>query len=98
MAPIIDAWLIVVVAIAARLNREQSKALEYLLAENRVLKEHLRGRGGRIRFADGQRSLLATKAKALGRATACPDQLSNGIEHHLELLVVPAFELLQLCA
>ena len=64
MAPIIDAWLIVVVAIAARLNREQSKALEYLLAENRVLKEHLRGRGGRIRFADGQRSWAISESRS----------------------------------
>jgi putative transposase len=63
----IDAWFIVVVALAARLNREQDKALEYLLAENRVLKEQLKARGGRIWFTDKQRCLLAAKAKALGR-------------------------------
>ena len=82
MGPIIDAWFVLVVALAARLNREQDRILEYLLAENRVLKEQLRSRGGRIRFTDNQRCLLAAKAKALGRAAlkkldtiVCPDTL-----------------------
>ena len=35
MTPIIDAWLVLVAALAARLNREQSKALEYLFAANK---------------------------------------------------------------
>ena len=68
MGPMLDAWLVIVVALAARLNREQGKALEYLLAENKVLKEQLKARGGRLRFTDKQRRLLAAKAKALGRA------------------------------
>ena len=56
MTPIIDAWFVLIVALAARLNREQSKALEYVFAENRVLKEQLKARGGqRI----GQTSLPA---------------------------------------
>lgn len=68
MKPILDAWSLVIVAIAGVLNREQGRALEYLVAENRVLKEQLRSRGGRLRFTDKQRCLLAVKAKALGRA------------------------------
>ncbi|MFN2202777.1 MAG: integrase core domain-containing protein [Caldilineaceae bacterium] len=68
MGPIIDAWFVLVVALAARLNREQDKALQYLLVENRVLKEQLTNRGGRIRFTDKQRRLLAAGAKELGRA------------------------------
>ena len=68
MGPILDAWFVIVIAVAARLNREQSKALEYLLVENRVLKEQLKARGGRVRFTDRQRRLLAAKAKELGRA------------------------------
>ena len=68
MTPIVDAWFVLIVALAARLNREQSKALEYLFAENRVLKEQLKARGGRIIFTDKQRRLLAAKAKELGRA------------------------------
>ncbi len=63
-----DAWFVLVVALAARLNREQDKALEYLLAENRVLKEQLKNRGGRLLFTDKQRCLLAAKAKELGKA------------------------------
>ena len=68
MGPIMDAWFVLVVALAARLNREQDKALEYLLAENRVLKEQLKNRGGRLLFTDKQRCLLAAKAKELGKA------------------------------
>ncbi|MFC1609702.1 integrase core domain-containing protein [Myxococcota bacterium] len=67
MQPILDAWFVTTVALAAWLNRQQDKALEYVLAENRVLKEHLTGKG-RVRFTDKQRRLLAAKAKGLGRA------------------------------
>ncbi len=34
MGPIIDAWFVLVVAVAGFLNREQNKILEYLLAES----------------------------------------------------------------
>jgi transposase InsO family protein len=67
MAPLIDTWSIVIVAIAGWINREQDKVIEYLQAENGVLKEQAKARG-RLRFTDGQRRLLAAKAKALGRA------------------------------
>ncbi len=39
--------------------------IDFLQAENRLLKERLRGR--RIRFTDAERALLARKAKAVGR-------------------------------
>ena len=39
--------------------------IEFLQAENRLLKDRLRGR--RIRFTDAERALLARKAKAVGR-------------------------------
>jgi putative transposase len=68
MTPIIEAWFVLVVSVAGWLNREQDKAVQYLLAENKVLKEQLKRRGGRIRFTDEQRCLLAVKAKELGRA------------------------------
>ena len=67
MGPIMDAWLLFVVAVAGWMNREQSKALEYLLAENAVLKEHLK-KNGRLRCTEDQRRRLAVKAKELGRA------------------------------
>ena len=46
-------------------HRHQLIVIEFLQAENRLLKERLRGR--RIRFTDAERALLARKAKAVGR-------------------------------
>ena len=70
MTPIIEAWFVLVVSVAGWLNREQDKAVQYLLAENKVLKEQLKSRGGRILFTDKQRSLLAAKAKELSESDA----------------------------
>ncbi len=82
MGPHIDAWFVTVVAVVGWINREQDKALEYLLAKNRVLKEQLTARGGRLWVTDKQRGLLAVKAKEFGRAAlskldtiVCPDTL-----------------------
>ena len=46
-------------------HRRQLIIIEFLQAENRLLKERLRGK--RIRFTDAERALLARKAKAVGR-------------------------------
>ena len=46
-------------------SREQQRTTEYLVEENRVLKEQLGGR--RLRLTDDQRRRLAAKGKALGR-------------------------------
>src|ERR1700716_2529339 len=46
-------------------HRPQLIVIEFLQAENRLLKDRLRGR--RIRFTDAERALLARKAKAVGR-------------------------------
>src|ERR1700738_2274897 len=46
-------------------HRHQLLVLEFLQAENRLLKERLRGK--RIRFTDAERASLARKAKAVGR-------------------------------
>ncbi len=46
-------------------HRHQLIVIEFLKAENRLLKDRLRGR--RIRFTDAERALLARKAKAVGR-------------------------------
>jgi putative transposase len=46
-------------------HRHQLLVIEFLQAENRPLKERLRGK--RIRFTDAERALLARKAKAVGR-------------------------------
>ena len=61
-------------------HRRQLIVIEFLQAENRLLRERLSGK--RIRFTDAERALLARKAKALGRKTllgldtlVCPDTL-----------------------
>ena len=48
-------------------NRQQLIVIEYLKAENEMLRERLKGR--RLRFSDAERVLLARKAQALGRRT-----------------------------
>jgi len=54
-----------VIAPAGWLNRQQQAVVDYLIEENRVLREQLEGQ--RLRFTDEQRMLLAVKAKLLGR-------------------------------
>lgn len=46
-------------------QRQQLIVIEFLQAENQLLKDRLRGR--RLRFTDAERALLARKAKAVGR-------------------------------
>ena len=53
------------VALAGWINRDQQAVIDYLIEENRVLKDQLEGR--RLRFTDEQRIRLAVKAKAVGR-------------------------------
>src|SRR5258705_11588569 len=61
--PPLFAFLLMVVA--GWVHRRQLIVIEFLQAENRLLKERLRGK--RIRFTDAERALLARKAKAVGR-------------------------------
>ena len=49
------------------INRHQQEVIDYLVEENRVLKEQIKGR--RLRLTDEQRRRLAAKAKRLGRKT-----------------------------
>jgi transposase InsO family protein len=53
------------IAFAGWLNRQQQTVIDYLIEENRVLKEQLGDR--RLHFTDRQRRRLAVKAKAVGR-------------------------------
>src|SRR5213592_75584 len=55
----------VLMMVSGWVHRHQLIVIEFLQAENRLLKERLRGR--RIRFTDAERALLARKAKAVGR-------------------------------
>jgi hypothetical protein len=50
---------------AGWVNRGQQEVIEYLQAENRVLREQLGD--GRLLLTDGQRRRLARRAKAIGR-------------------------------
>ena len=56
---------LLVIALAGWINRDQQAVIDYLIEENRVLKDHLEGR--RLRLTDEQRIRLAVKAKAVGR-------------------------------
>jgi transposase InsO family protein len=47
------------------INRRQQEVIEYLIEENRVLREQLKGR--KLRLNDDQRRRLAEKGKKLGR-------------------------------
>jgi putative transposase len=51
--------------IASWMTRDHQRVTDYLLAENALLREQLRGQ--RIRYTDAQRRRLATAAKKLGR-------------------------------
>src|SRR5882672_11835589 len=65
MSSVLDPFQFVVIAIAGWLNQHQQQVVEYLLEENRVLREQIGSR--RMRFNDDQRRRLAVKAKTLGR-------------------------------
>ncbi len=56
---------LLLVALTGWLNRHQQEVIDYLIEENRVLKQQLEGQ--RLRFTDEQRRRLAVKAKVLGR-------------------------------
>ena len=51
--------------VAGWLHRQQAAVIEYLKAENRLLRARLGGR--RIIFTDAERRQLAEKARAVGR-------------------------------
>ena len=61
--PPLLAFLLMIVA--GWVHRQQLIVIEFLQAENRMLKQRLRGK--RVRFTDDERALLARKAKAVGR-------------------------------
>jgi hypothetical protein len=62
MPPLLPFLLMIV---SGWVHRHQLVVIEFLQAENRLLKERLRGK--RIRFTDAERALLARKAKTVGR-------------------------------
>ena len=65
MTHVIQPFYLLVIALAGCLNRHQQAVIDYLIEENRVLKEQLEGQ--RLRFTNEQRMRLAVKAKVVGR-------------------------------
>jgi HTH-like domain len=63
MHAVFNQFSFLVVSIAGWMNQQQ--VIEYLMEENRVLREQIGTR--RMRFSDDQRRRLAAKAKKLGR-------------------------------
>jgi putative transposase len=61
----LDPFSFLVVCMAGWLNQKQQQVIDYLVEENRVLREQIGNR--RLRFNDDQRRRLAAKAKKLGR-------------------------------
>jgi putative transposase len=61
----LDPFSFLVVSMAGWLNQTQHQVIDYLVEENRVLREQIGCR--RLRFNDDQRRRLAAKAKKLGR-------------------------------
>lgn len=64
MSFLLQPWHLLVTIFAGWINREQQQAIEYLRAENQVLREKLGS--GRILLNDDQRRRLAVKGKVLG--------------------------------
>ncbi len=56
---------LLLVTFAGWSNRHQAQAIDYLIEENRVLKEQLGKK--RLRLSDDQRRRLAAKGKIIGR-------------------------------
>jgi len=61
----LDPFSVLVVSIAGWLNQHQHHLIEYLIEENRVLRDQIGKR--RMRFNDTQRCRLAAEAKKVGR-------------------------------
>ena len=64
MSNVIQPFHLLVIALAGWLSRHLKEVIDYLIEENRVLKEQLEGQ--RLRFTDEQRIRLAVKAKVFG--------------------------------
>jgi transposase InsO family protein len=61
----LDPFTFLIISIAGWMNQRQQQVIEYLVEENRVLREQIGNR--RMRFTDNQRCRLAVKAKRLSR-------------------------------
>jgi len=65
MRACLDPFSFLVVSVAGWMNQHQQHVIEYLIEENRVLREQIGNR--RMRFTNCQRCRLAAKARKLSR-------------------------------
>lgn len=65
MGSVPSALVFLLMIFAGQVNWQQLITIDFLKAENQMVKGRLRGR--RIRFTKAERALLARKAKAIGR-------------------------------
>src|ERR1700680_4636145 len=65
MSKALDPFRFVLIAVAGWMNQHQLQIIDYLREENRVLREQLGGRRGRLN--DDPRRRLPARAKGLGR-------------------------------
>src|SRR6266849_1297104 len=65
MTPDLSPLRLLLVTLAGWVNRRQQEVIDYLVEENRVLREQLGGR--RVRLTDDQRRRLAARGQRLGR-------------------------------
>jgi len=65
MKPLLNPWQLMLLILAGWINHREQEVIEYLRAENRVLREKLGKK--RILLNDDQRRSLAVKGKILGR-------------------------------
>jgi hypothetical protein len=61
----LDPFSFLVISFAGWMNQWQQQVIQYLVEENRVLREQIGDR--RLRFSDNQRRRLAARAKKIGR-------------------------------
>jgi len=78
MRACLDPFSFLVVSVAGWMNQHQQHVIEYLIEENRVLREQIGNR--RMRFTNSQRCRLAAKARKLSRKTL----------EHVATIVTPA--------
>ena len=65
MKSVLHPWQLLLLILAGWINHQEQEVIEYLRAENRVLREKLGKK--RILLNDDQRRRLAVKGKILGR-------------------------------
>ena len=65
MSEVLRSWQLLMMALVGFINRQQQSVIDYLVVENKVLKEKIGKK--RIMLDDNQRRRLEVKGKILGR-------------------------------